>query len=438
MTARRWTAPKRLGLAVAALAFAAGLGAAATGVEAQATGVGGAPAQSIVAVVNEDAITSHELTARLALVMLVSGIDDSAEARRELAPRVLRTLIDERLQMQEAARLGIVVPPEDIRAALTQIERQNRMPPGALPEMLYQRGVDLGTLVRQITATLAWQNVVQIRVQPQVEVGEEEVDAYLAELRERGGTTEWSVSEIFLAIDDPRDRAAVRRTAQSILEQIRAGVPFEALASQFSDSSTASIGGDLGVVQSGQLDQRVEEAIERLQPGQIGGPIEVDTGVYIVALHDRREIRPPRPEDDTVELRRLFFPLPEGAPAEKVERADALARGLMGTLRNCSDMMAVAREVEPGGNPVIGPLKIGSLPPALQQIVKLVEVNEPAGPIRLDDGLIVFMVCNRSPGQGDLPGREAVMQSLGQQRVDMRARRLLSDLRAAAFIDIRI
>jgi peptidyl-prolyl cis-trans isomerase SurA len=215
-------------------------------------------------------------------------------------------------------------------------------------------------------------------------------------------------------------------------------VPFEALASQFSDSSTASIGGDLGDVQSGQLDRRVEEALERMQPGQIGGPIEVDTGIYIVALHDRREIRPPRPEDDLVEMRRLFFAVPPGAPPEKVERVEELAKSIMGTLRNCNDVSTAARKLEPDGNPAIGPLKVGSLPPALQQLVQAIEINDPAGPIMLDDGMIVLMVCNRTPGQGDLPSREAVLDSLGQQRIDMRARRLLSDLRAAAFVDIRI
>ena len=62
---------------------------------------------------------------------------DSAETRRQAQPQVLRALIDERLQMQEAARLNIPVAEQEVRDAFNRIEAGNRMRAGGLEEMLH-------------------------------------------------------------------------------------------------------------------------------------------------------------------------------------------------------------------------------------------------------------------------------------------------------------
>ena len=65
--------------------------------------------QRIAAVVNDDVVSFQDLNERLQLVAVTSGIGDSEEARQRLAPQVLRQLIEETLQLQEAARLEITV-----------------------------------------------------------------------------------------------------------------------------------------------------------------------------------------------------------------------------------------------------------------------------------------------------------------------------------------
>ena len=60
--------------------------------------------QRIIAVVNDEAVSSRDVIERVRLVVLVSGLNDSPELRQRIAPQVLRTLIDEHLRLQEAER----------------------------------------------------------------------------------------------------------------------------------------------------------------------------------------------------------------------------------------------------------------------------------------------------------------------------------------------
>jgi len=79
-----------------------------------------APAQEsrIAAVVNNDIITTDDVSGRLALVMRSSNIPDTPDNEQRLAPRILRQMIDEKLQMQEAAKLNLTVSDQEVNDAL--------------------------------------------------------------------------------------------------------------------------------------------------------------------------------------------------------------------------------------------------------------------------------------------------------------------------------
>src|SRR3546814_19816239 len=82
-----------------------------------------------------------DLAMRLQLAIVAAGVDDSEDLRRRLTPQVLNSLIDERLQIQEAQRLDIQVPDLQVAAALEQTAQQNNMPEGTFRTMTRQRGV---------------------------------------------------------------------------------------------------------------------------------------------------------------------------------------------------------------------------------------------------------------------------------------------------------
>ena len=110
------------------------------------------------------------------MVTATAGRPPSNESLQRIRAQVLETLIDERIQLQEAERLGITVENEEIQAAIATIEKTNGMPEGALVETLSSRGIDVGTLIAQIRATLAWRKVIAQRVRGRVQISDEDVD----------------------------------------------------------------------------------------------------------------------------------------------------------------------------------------------------------------------------------------------------------------------
>uniref|UniRef100_A0A8K9V9V9 Peptidyl-prolyl cis-trans isomerase n=1 Tax=Oncorhynchus mykiss TaxID=8022 RepID=A0A8K9V9V9_ONCMY len=77
---------------------------------------------------------------------------------------------------------------------------------------------------------------------------------------------------------------------QKYIEQMQSGEEeFEALASQFSDCSSARNGGDLGlfgrgvcVFVSGQMQKPFEDASFALKVGDMSGPVFTDSGVHVI------------------------------------------------------------------------------------------------------------------------------------------------------------
>lgn len=195
------------------------------------------PAERIAAVVNDEVISLSDVHARIRLALLNAGAQDSAETRQRLTPQVLRQLIDERLQLQEAKRLGVSVPSKEIDEAIGRIAEQNRMGRPQLEAMLKAQNVPVSTLREQVRALLSWQRVMQRRIRQEVVIGDEEIDAVMQRIKANIGKPEYLVAEIFLAVDSPDQDEEVRRNAERLVEEVRRGGNFAALARQFSQSA---------------------------------------------------------------------------------------------------------------------------------------------------------------------------------------------------------
>jgi peptidyl-prolyl cis-trans isomerase SurA len=246
--------------------------------------------EGIAAVVNDDIISMSDLTARLQLALVSSGLPNTQETRQRLTPQVLRSLVDERLQLQEATRANVSVTDKEINEAFSKVAEQNRMQRDQLEKMLASQGVPRSTLESQIRSTIAWGKLVQRRLRPSIEIGQEEVDQVIQRIQANAGKPEYLAAEIFLAVDAPEREDDVRRLADRLYEQIGQGANFTAVARQFSQSAGATNGGDLGWVQQGQLPEELDGILRQLRPGQASRPIRSITGYHILMLRDERTV----------------------------------------------------------------------------------------------------------------------------------------------------
>ena len=247
-------------------------------------------AVGIAAVVNSEAISIPDLVARIDIAIVASRLRASEDLRRQLAPQVLRSLIDERLKVQEAERLGLTVSDAEMANARRSVEQRNGIAAGELDDFLQRQGLDVATVTDQLRAEILWSKLVRGRLGRAVSVGEGEIDEALAQLEANRGRPEYRVAEIFLAVETSEQESEVRAAAESLFQQLTAGANFDQIASQFSQSATAAVGGDIGWVLEGELPGEIEAVLAKMEPGSIAPPVRTFDGYTIVALIDRRTV----------------------------------------------------------------------------------------------------------------------------------------------------
>jgi peptidyl-prolyl cis-trans isomerase SurA len=393
----------------------------------------------IVAVVNNDVISQWDLQQRIAFIMVSTGQPRTQENADRLMQPALRQLIDEKLEIKEAKDRGVEVTEQEVNGAIAEIEQANHMPPGGLTQILGQVGLPITVMADQLRARIAWQRNVARRVHALNDVTDEEVDEALAEFKANGDKPQSLVSEILLTIDTPESEPQVRATAERLVQQVRAGTPFGTLARQFSETTASSGEGDLGWVQDGQLDPRVDAVLARMKPGEISDPIRLVNGYHIVELRDRRLAREIAAlGSEILRLSHASLPLAPGASAADIAAASDKLRQATRDVKSCEDLNTVSAKVG-GVSGSVGSMTATQLPPVLQPVMARLDVNQPSPPTFVEDHVSVLMICARTGGEAaaGTPSRDEIRDRLFLKRVDSVSRRYIRDLRLAAYIDIR-
>ncbi len=394
----------------------------------------------IAAVVNDEVISIYDLETRIALMLVSTNQKNTPENRRRLAPQVLRTLIDEKLKLQEAKRLAISVNEREVNNSFDIIEKRSNLDKGELSRLLAGQGIPKSTMTDRIRADIAWVRTVAKRASLNSPISEEQVDEKLAEIRANKGKQEMLVAEIFIAVDSPGKATEAGTQAARLLEYLKKGTAFAALAQNFSQSATAAVGGDLGWLKQGQLGQKLDVALASMQPGQVSEPIRTDAGFYILLLRQRRDdpgLEGLGDVDVYVTLKQLFFPVPANAATDILATQTAAANAARARAGNCADMDNLALDAASPMSGSLGRIKTSSLPDQVRRVVEKLAVSTASRPVRTSDGLAVLMVCKRE-GASQTALRRRVRQMLREQRYNSLARRYLRDIRRAAMIDIRL
>jgi peptidyl-prolyl cis-trans isomerase SurA len=392
----------------------------------------------VLARVNDDAITDFDLQQRVLFAIRTTGLQDSPELRQRMAAQMLRQMIDERLQIQDAKRLGLKATDGEMQQRLGDIERAAGMSRGQFKQYIQSTGVSYDIAVQQIEAQIAWNKIIRRRVRPQVDVSEAEIDDAMNRVRGNVGKTESRVAEIFVPIDRADMADDAKRAADRIVEQLKRGAPFGALAQQFSQGATAQAGGELGWVMPGGLEPTLDAAVDKLAVRQFSEPIRSPAGWHILYVIDRRQFAAARPDDVRLNLTQMTLPLPVNASPDEVNKATADATKAMVGVRNCTDLHARSRELKGATSGDLAGVRAGDLqanPQMFEQIPKL-NVGGTAGPFRVAEGLQVVALCSKA-GTDGLPGRDAISQQILLQKLEAAGRRYMRDLRRQATIDVK-
>lgn len=391
--------------------------------------------QRIVALVNDEVISLRDINERARIIMATTRMPDNPEIRRAVRDQALRSLVDERLQMQEAKRRGITVNQQDVDSAVAMVERQMNIPAGRFEEFAERSGIDPAAIINQIRTELTWSRMIRGRLNATTTVTDQEIDEAIAKLKSSAGQTEDLIAEILVPVDSPDQEEPQRQTAQRIIEQLRNGAPFPALARQFSRGTTAANGGEVGWIQRGTLSDEVETVIARMNKGDISEPIRTVGGYQIILLRDRRRISMPGIEDTKVTLKQLLVPLPQNASNADMQDAMARAQQARAAIRSCEDVETAAEQIKAPGSGSLGTLRLGDMPEAFRQAIEPLKVNESSQPVSTPRSVHVFTLCAREEATGI--NRNQVRQSIMVRRAELLAQRYIRELRRDATIEFR-
>jgi len=395
--------------------------------------------ESVAATVNDDIISTYDLSQRMRLLIATSGIQPTQETLPQFQQEALVSLVDERLQMQELRRVqkeqkvSIIAGDDEIQDELADMAKQNNLKPEGFVAALKSQGIGAETLYDQIRAQMSWQRWIRGRYGSRLRIGEDQIKATQARLTAAASKPQYEISEVLIDASRVGGMDAAKQGATQLVTQLQQGAPFASVARQFSAAATAASGGDAGWVSLGEMPPEVDAVLDQLRPGQLSQPIPVKDGVYIIYLRDKRS----GSGETLVNLKQAAVALSATATPEEIEAARVKLEGVRGTIKDCATLEATAGKTPGVVAGDLGEAEIADLAPEFKTAAQTLKVGEVSAPIRTKVGLHVLAVCGkRSAGVAQIDHDQIENRLTGQQ-LSMIARRYMRDLRNSATIETR-
>jgi len=231
-----------------------------------------AMAATVQVKVNGQPITDVQIAQRLALHK-IEGKNSAKAATDEL--------INEALQLQEAARLGISVSEGDIDAAFLDLARRIKVSASNLSKILSDNGVPMQTLRDRLKATLAWQRVVGSTISARVQVSEADIDAKAKAKLTAANSFDYILKEVVFLMQGGKGSAS-KRTAEA--NQYRKSFRGCDSAVDLTLSYTDAAVRDLGRRHATQFPDAIASELSKLNVGGITKPRVVESGVSMLAV----------------------------------------------------------------------------------------------------------------------------------------------------------
>jgi peptidyl-prolyl cis-trans isomerase SurA len=248
---------------------------------------------SVVAVVNDDVITRHELDDRVReVVRQLKKQDTPLPPADVLEKQILERMINDMLQAQYAKETGVRVDDAQLNQALTRIAQQNNFP--ALAEFrtkLESDGVDFMKFREEIRGEIISSRLREREIESKLAISDGEVDNYLANKARMGNAGEFHLAHILVVVPEQASAEkiqAARERAEQALSQLKSGKDFAQVAAGSSDAKDALKGGDLGWLPSDRIPPLFANELQNLQPGQTTSVLRSPSGFHILKLLERR------------------------------------------------------------------------------------------------------------------------------------------------------
>jgi len=231
----------------------------------------------IYALVNGEIISSNDMQSRINLFIMTTGIPYNSQTREMITGKVLQAAIDEKLKLQEAQKNKIKISKKEINDAIRQFEDLNKIPAGQMTQILTDAKVSVQDWKKEIEADLAWRKLITAKGYSEINITRNDINATLQEIKKGNKIQRFMLSEIVINRKDANG-------IEHLVENLRKDPRFELYAMQFSQSPSSANGGKLGWVAKGKLPSVLENAVLKMNEGDVSNPVAYGDNFYIFKL----------------------------------------------------------------------------------------------------------------------------------------------------------
>jgi peptidyl-prolyl cis-trans isomerase SurA len=398
----------------------------------------------VIAVVNDEAITQHDLNEqRVAVLVQLRESKIAPPAPDVLERQVLERMITERSLLQFAKETGVRIDDTTVERAVLRIAQDNKVTPEEFRKVLDREGIPYAKYREDIRRELTMQRLREREVESRVMVTDAEVDNFLAStaLRE-GGDIEYLLSHILVSVPEqssPEQVAQRRRRADEALQQVRSGGEFAQIAASTSDAPDALQGASLGWRTAARLPTAFADLVRDMKKGDISQILRSPAGFHIVKLVDQRDRSAPTVVDQT-RVRHILVRVNETtSEAEARARIDRVTDRLE-TGAKFEDMARINSEdatSAKGGD--LGWVNPGDTVPEFEQAMAKLGVGETSRAVRTPFGWHLLKVEERR--KQDITRdrrREQARQALRQRKADELFSDFVRQTRDRAYVELKI
>lgn len=399
----------------------------------------------VVAVVNDEAITKHELRTRLATVERQLRAQGTQLPPQEVMERqLLERMIVDRIQLQFAKETGMQVSDGELDGALRRIAENNRL---SLPDFraaLARDGVDWSKFREEIRGEMIVGRLRDREVESRIVISEGEVDNFLANPQNAGsGEVVVHLAHIVIRVPEQADTAQlmrIRARAEQALQQIARGDDFGKVAATYSDTPDGLSGGSMGQRPLDRLPTLYADAAQKLEPGGVSGILRSPAGFHILKLIGKsggaattKAIKQTRASHILIKV------------SELVSEAEARRKlvGLKERLDNGANFAELARlhsndlSATKGGE--LGWLYQGDTVPEFERAMDALKIGEISQPVQSPFGWHLIQVHERRTDEASQERQRLVAkQALRERKSDEAYEDWLRQMRDRAYVEYRL
>jgi peptidyl-prolyl cis-trans isomerase SurA len=401
----------------------------------------------IVAVVNDEAITAFELRARLAMVERQLRTQNvQLPPRDALERQLLERMITDRVQLQLAKETGLRISDIELDAAMRRIAEGNRLSLQDFRAALERDGVAWAKFREEIRDEIALSRLREREVESRILVSDGEIDNYLANPDQGGGSANVEVQTAHIVIRVPEQASPdqlmrIGARAQAALDQIRRGESFAKVAASYSDAPDGLTGGVMGLRPLDRLPALYAEAVKNLKPGETSDVLRSPAGFHIVMLVSRTGDGGSKRTVTLKQTRARHILIKVNEVVSETEARRKLV-ALKERLDNGADFAELARlnsndlSAAKGGD--LGWLYQGDTVPEFEKAMDALKLNQISEPVQSPFGFHLIQVLERRTEDATAERqRLAARQVLRERKSDEAYQDWVRQIRDRAYVEYR-